>query len=87
MSSESVTLQAYYLKADRIMLGVIWFLVAYGLAIAVFYENWAQALVIGGPTGIALTALYLLIPGTRLLRCLIGAAFMVLAALHIACMV
>jgi len=83
MSSESVTLQAYYLKADRIMLGVIWFLVAYGLAIAVFYENWAQALVIGGLTGIALTALYLLIPGTRLLRCLIGAAFMVLAALHI----
>lgn len=83
MSIDSVTLQAHYLKADRIMLGVIWFLLAYSCGIAAFYGNWAQALVIGGLTAISMTALYLLIPGQRLLRCLIGAAFMVLAALQI----
>ncbi len=83
MSTDSVTLQAHYLKADRIMLGVIWFLLAYSCGIAAFYGNWAQALVIGGLTAISMTALYLLIPGQRLLRCLIGAAFMVLAALQI----
>lgn len=83
MSTDSVTLQAHYLKADRIMLGVIWFLLAYSCGIAAFYGNWAQALVIGGLTAVSMTALYLLIPGQRLLRCLIGAAFMVLAALQI----
>ena len=83
MNTESVTLQAHYLKADRIMLGVIWFLVIYSFGVAAFYDTWAQALVIGGLTGIAVTALYLLIPGQRLLRCLIGAAFMVFSALHI----
>ncbi|AWL01791.1 methyl-accepting chemotaxis protein [Stutzerimonas stutzeri] len=83
MSTDSVTLQAHYLKADRIMLGVIWFLLAYSCGIAAFYGNWAQALVIGGLTAVSMTALYLLIPGQRLLRCLLGAAFMVLAALQI----
>lgn len=83
MNTESVTLQAHYLKADRIMLGVIWFLVIYSFGVAAFYDTWAQALVIGGLTGIAVTALHLLIPGQRLLRCLIGAAFMVFSALHI----
>ena len=83
MNSESVTLQAHYLKADRIMLGVIWFLVAYSFGVAAFHGTWAQALVIGGLTGVAVTALYMLIPGQRLLRCLIGAAFMVFSALHI----
>ena len=64
MSTDSVTLQAHYLKADRIMLGVIWFLLAYSCGIAAFYGNWAQALVIGGLTAISMTALYLLIPAS-----------------------
>ena len=83
MNNQSTTLQAHYLKADRIMVGVVWFLVAYSFVIAAFYGNWAQAFVIGGLTAVAVTVLYLLIPGQRLLRCVIGAAFMVLSALHI----
>ena len=83
MNTPSVSLQAHYLKADRIMLGVLWFLVAYALAIAAINGDILQALVIGGLTALALSVLHWLIPGRRLLRCMLGAAFMVLAALHI----
>ncbi|MCW3147831.1 methyl-accepting chemotaxis protein [Stutzerimonas stutzeri] len=83
MNRQSPPLQAHYIKADRIMLGVIWALVLYSLGLAALNGNWAQALVIGGLTAVTLTLLNLLIPGQRLMRCLIGAAFMVLAALHI----
>ena len=83
MSTDSVTLQAHYLKADRIMLGVIWFL------LGLFLRDRGVRRQLGTGAGHRradrrpMTALYLLIPGQRLLRCLIGAAFMVLAALQI----
>ncbi|MBA1279170.1 methyl-accepting chemotaxis protein [Stutzerimonas stutzeri] len=83
MSSDTFTLKDHYRKADRIMLGVLWFLTAYALGLATLYGNWAQAIAIGSGTALAMTLLHGLIAGERLLRCLIGAGFMVMAALHI----
>lgn len=82
-TAASATLIEHYRKADRIMLGVLWFLVIYSCCIAMFYGTWGQAIVIGGGTALAMTVMHMLIPGERLMRCLIGAAFMVMSALHI----
>ncbi|WP_313088175.1 methyl-accepting chemotaxis protein [Pseudomonas sp.] len=83
MNDDHFTSQDHHRKADRIMLGVLWFLVLYALGLAALGGGWAQALLVGGGTALAMTVLHLLIPGSRLLRCMIGAAFMVMAALHI----
>jgi methyl-accepting chemotaxis protein len=83
MSNTTITMQDHYRKADRIMLGVLWFLFVYALGLAAMSGSWAQAFVIGGGTALAMTVLNALIAGERLMRCLIGAAFMVMSALHI----
>lgn len=83
MTSHSHTLQTHHRKADRIMLGVVWFMFLYALVLAAWQDSWPQALVIGGITAGAMTVLDQLIPGKRLLRCMIGVAFMIMAALHI----
>ena len=72
-----------YRKADQLMLGVLWLLFLYALILASLSDSWGQALVIGGGTALAMSALYALIPGQRLLRASMGAAFMVMNALHI----
>ncbi|MFN3769133.1 MAG: methyl-accepting chemotaxis protein [Ectopseudomonas guguanensis] len=76
-------LQAHYRKADRIMLGVLWLMFLYALGLAAWHSTWAQALLVGGTTVITMSLLQQLIPGRRLLRCCIAAAFMVMSALHI----
>jgi methyl-accepting chemotaxis protein len=76
-------LHAHYHKADRIMLGVLWLMFFYALGLAAWHDTWAQALVVGGSTVVCMSLLLHLIPGSRLLRCCIGAAFMVMSALHI----
>ena len=83
MNSTTFTMQDHYRKADRIMLGVLWFLFVYALGLAAMSGSWAQAIVVGGGTALAMTVLNALISGERLMRCLIGAAFMVMSALHI----
>ncbi|MCF7202588.1 methyl-accepting chemotaxis protein [Pseudomonas oligotrophica] len=83
MSSTRNSLHAHYLQADRIMLGVLWLLLAFALGLAALNGGWGQALVVGGLTLAAASALRALVPGQRLLRCVIGAAFMVMAGLHI----
>ncbi|TLX53439.1 methyl-accepting chemotaxis protein [Stutzerimonas nosocomialis] len=83
MSSTELTLQSHYRQADRIMIGVLWLLFACSLGLGAFHGHWVQAVVIGGGTAVSMTVLYQLIPGQRLLRCMIGAAFMVMSALHI----
>ncbi|UPQ80926.1 methyl-accepting chemotaxis protein [Pseudomonas knackmussii] len=83
MTNKTVTLHDHYRKADRIMLGVLWLLALYAFGLAGLTGNWAQALIIGGGTAAAMTVLHALLAGERLMRCLIGAAFMVMSALHI----
>jgi methyl-accepting chemotaxis protein len=73
----------FHLQADRLMLGVLWLITLYAFGLAFWHDTWAAALVIGGGTAISLSLLYRLIGGSRLYRCLMAVAFMVLAALHI----
>ena len=77
------SLNAYYRKADRIMLGVLWFMCVYGFGLAAWHGGWLQALVIGGGTALALSVLNGLIGGRRLMRCCMAVAFMLMSALHI----
>jgi methyl-accepting chemotaxis protein len=74
---------SFYRQADRLMLAVLWAMTLYAFGLAFWHATWAAALVIGGGTALALSALYSLIGGSRAYRCLIGVAFMVLSALHI----
>ena len=83
MSDTSLDTAQHYRKADRIMLGVLWLLVLYAIGIGAIYGTWLQALLVGGGTAVAMTILNALMPGQRLLRCLVGAAFMVMSGLHI----
>jgi methyl-accepting chemotaxis protein len=65
------------------MLGVLWLMFLYALGLAAWHGTWGQALLVGGGTAAVMTLLQQLIAGRRLLRCAIGAAFMVMSALHI----
>lgn len=76
-------LQQHYHKADRIMLAVLWLMFVYSLGLAFWHGTWGQALLVGGVTTVVMSVLNQLIGGQRLLRCAMGAAYMVMAALHI----
>ncbi len=76
-------LQQHYRKADRIMLGVLWLMALFSLGLAAWHGTWGQALLVGGGTAVVVSVLNQLISGHRLLRCVMGAAFMVMSALHI----
>lgn len=80
---KSLSLEAHYLRADRSMLGVLWLCQLGAFALAAWHGTWLQALLVGGGTLALVHLLYALIRGTSLFRCVIGAAFMVMAALHI----
>ncbi|WP_421555647.1 methyl-accepting chemotaxis protein [Pseudomonas kitaguniensis] len=74
---------AHYRKADRIMLALIWLMFGFSLGLAFWHDTLIQAVIVGGGTSVVLTALYRALSGTRLMRCLLGAGLMVMAALHI----
>lgn len=73
----------HYRKADRIMLALIWLMFLFSLGLGFWHDTFTQALIVGGGTGVVLTALYRVIGGTRVMRCALGAGLMVMAALHI----
>jgi methyl-accepting chemotaxis protein len=79
----TVRFASHYRKADRIMLGLLWIMFLYAVGLAFWYETFVQAVLIGGGTCLLLTALYRVVGGTRLMRCLIAVGLMVMAALHI----
>ncbi|MDF3936402.1 methyl-accepting chemotaxis protein [Pseudomonas citronellolis] len=83
MPSSAFSLENHYRKADRIMLGVLWLMFVYSLALAYWHDAWGQALLVGGGTLAALHGLFALLPGQRLTRCCMGVAFMAFAALQI----
>lgn len=82
-ASERLSLDQFYRKADRIMIGVLWITFFFSLALATWHGTWAQALLVGGGTLLIMHGLYVLIAGERLFRCIIASALMVMAALHI----
>lgn len=73
----------HYGKADRIMVGLIGLLFLYSLGLALWYDTWWQALLVGGGTTLLAALVYRLGRGRRSTRCLLAAALMVMAALHI----
>ncbi|MBT0623167.1 methyl-accepting chemotaxis protein [Pseudomonas fluorescens] len=73
----------HYRKADRIMLALVWLMFLFSLGLAFWHDTWLQALTVGAGTSVVLTVLYRALGGTRLMRCLLGAGLMVMAALHI----
>lgn len=78
-----LSLATHYKKADRAMLVVLWVCQLYALALAPWHATWGQAVLVGGGTLLVMHALQALIGGQRIFRCAVGAAFMVMAALHI----
>jgi methyl-accepting chemotaxis protein len=76
-------LQHIHVRADKLMLGVTWVLVALSLSLAPWHDTWTVALLLAIPLGLVVTAMTLLAPGALLTRLLIGASFMVFCALNI----
>ncbi|GAA5316616.1 MAG: methyl-accepting chemotaxis protein [Candidatus Pelagadaptatus aseana] len=82
MNNES-PMQKHYRDADRVMYFVNLGLIVYSLGLASWFDTWTESIVICLLTGITLTAVYKLSPGTAISRSVMAAAFMVMTALHI----
>jgi methyl-accepting chemotaxis protein len=76
-------LKANYLRADRLMCGILWCLFAFALALSGLFDTLRWALLVGLPAALVPTLLVLVAGGTRLSRMAVGAALMVFCALHI----
>ena len=83
MQTNSISLDAYYIKSDKMMLGLLWALFVYSMALASWHETWAEALIIGLPAAAIPTVLFFLVKGTQFTRSAVAAAFMIFAALTI----
>ena len=83
MQNKTISLNAYYIKSDKMMLGLLWGLFIYSLALASWYDTWAEALIIGLPAAAIPTVLYFLVKGSQFTRSAVAAAFMIFAALTI----
>lgn len=74
---------SFYSRADNTMLGILWAMSLFAIGLSLWHDSFLLGLIVAGGTTVTLSVLKGLIGGTRAYRCLIGAAFMVLAALHI----
>jgi len=83
MPDENFSLHRLYRQGDRIMVGVIWLLMATSLGLASWYGTWQEALMIGLPAAIVPSALLAMAPGTLVTRLSNAAAFMIFSALMI----
>ena len=77
------TLLQQQADADRLMTGVIWFLMLISFAMSFWYDTLMACLVIGLPSVAMPTFLTLTLAGTRFSRIAVGAAFMTFSALMI----
>lgn len=69
--------------ADRLMTGVVWFLMLVSFAMSFWYDTLMASLFIGLPAVAVSTFMMLTLPGTRLTRIAVGASFMIFSALMI----
>jgi methyl-accepting chemotaxis protein len=81
--SDVAVLKDHYLKSDKVMLIIVYGLIVYGLVLANWYDTWAEALIIGSITGVVLTTICRIAPGSIVSRVSLSAGLMVLTALHI----
>ena len=70
-------------NADRLLLGVVAALLLLSFAFAPWYGIWSEALSIGVPAAAMVAWRTLSHPGSLLTRCVVGAALMIMTALHI----
>jgi methyl-accepting chemotaxis protein len=73
----------HHKRADVIMVGVLAVCLLYALGLAFWHSTWGSAVIVGGGTLLIMTALLQTSRGTRMFRCMMGVAFMVMSALHI----
>jgi methyl-accepting chemotaxis protein len=82
-STNSQTDIGFYKRGDLIMLALIWIPFIYAIGLSFWYSSWKTTFLVGGGLTLILTALYKVMAGTRLYRCLIAAGFMIMSAVHI----
>ena len=68
---------------DKLMTVVCWILFLFAMALAVWYDTWTPALLVGLPAAIIPTALTMTMPGSRATRYSVATSFMVFCGLHI----
>ena len=83
MNPTNTVLQKSYMKADKLMLVVLWALFIMSLALSGMHNTLLWAFVIGLPTALIPTALIFMAPGSLATRAVIATALMVFSALHI----
>lgn len=83
MSTLQALLAAQHRQADKIMLPVLWLLFVMALGLAPWHDTWKMAFFLGGALALVPTLLMFWLPGSRLTRSVVAAAFMMFCALHI----
>src|ERR1700742_249242 len=83
MSSESEYLKRLRAAGDRLLLGVVGFLLLASLGLAGWYGTWSEALVIGLPAAIVPGWLVATNPGAAVTRCAIAASLVVFTGLEV----
>ena len=77
------TLKKHYTRSDQVMTWVSFALFVYGLILALWYDTWIEAILIGGLAATGVLTMVIVAPGSALARASVGIAFMVFSALHI----
>lgn len=83
MKSTDDLLHPLYVKADRLMIAVVWMLFAIACLLAMRYYTWRAVFTIGLPAALVASALVHLRPGSLVTRLVCAATLMTFAALHI----
>src|SRR6201996_706055 len=83
MSSESEYLKRLRAVGDRLLLGVVGFMLLASFGLASWYGTWTEALVIGLPAAIVPAWLVATHSGELVTRCAIAASLVILTALGI----
>ena len=83
MQDTNKLLHNNYVKADRLMLFVLWGLFVFSLALSGMHDTLMWSFVIGLPTTLIPMALIIWAPGSLLTRSMVATALMVFSALHI----
>lgn len=76
-------LHSTHVRADRLMVGVLWCLAALSFALAPWHQTWVWAFAIGIPAAAIPTLLAYAFPGSLATRLVVGAMLMVFCALNI----
>jgi methyl-accepting chemotaxis protein len=76
-------LHSTHVRADRLMVGVLWCLAALSFALAPWHQTWVWALAIGVPAAAIPSLLAYAFPGSLATRLVVAAMLMVFCALNI----